>query len=102
VGTEWLEAVEVQDEAPMSRRGFLGIEMEFDLFQPEGLSGRPRIQHPADERSAPLLAHRPASRLRQAECYFPASAEAPAYRSPLGRHAQTQRLTPAGLEPATL
>ena len=34
VGTEWLEAVEVQDEAPMSRRGFLAIEMEFDLFQP--------------------------------------------------------------------
>ena len=35
MGTEWLEAVEVQDEAAVSRRGFLGIEMEFDLFQPE-------------------------------------------------------------------
>ncbi len=35
MGTEGLEAVEVQDKAPMSRRGLLGIEMEFDLLQPE-------------------------------------------------------------------
>ena len=35
MGTEWLEAVEVQDEAPMSDEVSLPLEMEFDLFQPE-------------------------------------------------------------------
>ena len=35
MGAEGLEAVEVQNEPPMPRRGLLGIEMEFDLFQPE-------------------------------------------------------------------
>jgi hypothetical protein len=54
MGTEWLEAVEVQDDARMSRRGFLGIEMEFDLFQPEACPADhvfniPRMEGPRRE-----------------------------------------------------
>ena len=35
MGAEGLEAVEVQNEPPMPRRGLLGIEMAFDCFQSE-------------------------------------------------------------------
>ena len=32
---EGLEAIEVQDECPMPGRGFLGVVIQWNLFQPE-------------------------------------------------------------------